>query len=97
MGFFSCSRVRQNIPSPIPGDRVVPITSYVQEVGYNVDLLFRFDDVLDPGKLETSLERLMTIGNWAQLGARVHLKVHSIQEHTQLFLTSHREEQNLMR
>lgn len=73
MKFFAGTQ--QPSPSITPGDTVVSVDSWVQEIGFNVELLFRFDDVLDPAKLATSLERLMKIGNWHQLGARVRLKV----------------------
>ena len=35
------------------------------------DLTWRFDDVLDPQKLEAALTRLLEIGDWKKLGGRV--------------------------
>ena len=35
-----------------------------------MEFTYRFDDVLDPEKLRSSLERLLEIGEWRNLGAR---------------------------
>jgi hypothetical protein len=35
-----------------------------------IEFTYRFDDVLDAGKLRSSLERLLEIGEWRNLGAR---------------------------
>ena len=35
-----------------------------------MEFTYRFDDVLSPEKLKTSLERLLEIGEWRCLGAR---------------------------
>lgn len=35
-----------------------------------MEFTYRFDDVLDPGKLKSSLERLLEMGEWRCLGAR---------------------------
>jgi hypothetical protein len=40
----------------------------VQKIVMEVTL--RFDDVLDAGKLKSSLERLLEIGEWRSMGAR---------------------------
>lgn len=35
----------------------------------------RFNDVLDPDKLQTSLSRLLEIGDWRKIGGRLRLNV----------------------
>lgn len=40
-----------------------------------MNFIYRFDDVLDEAKLKGSLERLLEIGEWRQLGARIRLRV----------------------
>ena len=35
----------------------------------------RFDDVLDPGRLQESLSKLLNIGDWRKLGGRLRLSV----------------------
>lgn len=40
-----------------------------------LDFTLRFDDVLDPEKLSAALVRLMELGNWRKLGARLRLNV----------------------
>ncbi|KAE8157211.1 hypothetical protein BDV40DRAFT_308887 [Aspergillus tamarii] len=63
-------------PATIPTDRVVPLR-YWDDLHYlrslSHDFTFRFDDVLDASKLEAALDRLMEIGDWGQLGARLRL------------------------
>ncbi|QRD81424.1 terpenoid cyclases/protein prenyltransferase alpha-alpha toroid [Aspergillus flavus] len=53
----------------------LPHTDIVIERGIRLchDFTFRFDDVLDASKLEAALDRLMEIGDWGQLGARLRL------------------------
>lgn len=43
--------------------------------GIVLEFTLHFDDVLDPGHLHRSLARLMEIGEWKKLGARLHLNV----------------------
>jgi hypothetical protein len=57
----------------MPDDEVVPFRFWdeydvVQKIVMEVTL--RFDDVLDAGKLKSSLERLLEIGEWRSMGAR---------------------------
>ncbi|KNG83303.1 putative LysR family regulatory protein [Aspergillus nomiae NRRL 13137] len=63
-------------PATISTDRVVPLR-YWDDLHYlrslSHDFTFRFDDVLDASKLEGALDRLMEIGDWGQLGARLRL------------------------
>jgi len=40
-----------------------------------MEFTYRFDDVLDAGKLKSSLERLLEIGEWKSLGARLKKNV----------------------
>ena len=43
-----------------------------------MEFTYRFDDVLDAEKLKSSLERLMEIGEWKNLGARFKKNVGSV-------------------
>ncbi|KAJ5159316.1 uncharacterized protein N7500_008967 [Penicillium coprophilum] len=61
-------------PQTVPTDQIVPLRQwddlhYLRSLCH--DFTFRFDDVLDAAKLEAALERLMEIGDWGQLGARL--------------------------
>ena len=65
-------------PAKVPTDRVIPLRywddlEYIRCICH--DFTFRIDDVLDVQKLESALDRLMEIGNWGQLGARLRMKV----------------------
>jgi hypothetical protein len=42
-----------------------------------MEFTYRFDDVLDAERLKSSLERLLEIGEWKQLGARLKKNVGS--------------------
>lgn len=48
------------------------MTFYLRSLAH--DFTFRFD-VLDVEKLEAALDRLVKIGDWGQLGARLRLNV----------------------
>ncbi len=37
--------------------------------------MLRFDDVMDPENLRMSLSRLLEIGDWKKLGARLRMNV----------------------
>jgi hypothetical protein len=76
MGIFSIFGRKR--PATIPTDRIIPMRywddlGYLRSIAHNFTL--RFDDVLDVSKLDSSLHRLMEIGDWGQLGARVRLNV----------------------
>jgi hypothetical protein len=43
-----------------------------------LDFTLRFDDVLDSEKLGAALVRLMELGNWRKLGARLRMNVKDI-------------------
>ncbi|KAJ5602411.1 hypothetical protein N7537_005367 [Penicillium hordei] len=61
-------------PATVPTDTVVPIYEIDYLSHKTMELIMRFDDVLDPAKLQQSLRRLLEIGNWRKLGARVRVK-----------------------
>ena len=42
----------------------------------------RFDDILDPNQLSTSLAELLEIGDWRKLGGRLKVKVSSLHDIT---------------
>lgn len=42
---------------------------------YCLHYCFRFNDVLDPGELRKSFERLMQLAAWRKLGARIRMNV----------------------
>jgi hypothetical protein len=72
MGFVNFfGRLRQQPPARVPTDTVVPLVELGPYYYYAVELLFRFDRVLDAHKLQQSLSQLMEIGNWRQLGGRL--------------------------
>lgn len=77
MGLFATLR-RHPRPPVVPTDRIIPMRfwddlPYLQSLAH--DFTFRFDDVLDVPKMRAALERLMGIGDWGQLGARLRLNV----------------------
>ncbi|KAE8353390.1 squalene cyclase [Aspergillus coremiiformis] len=72
MGLFSDLLRRR--PATVPTDRIIPLRfwddlPYLR--AFSHDFTFRFDDVLDVTKLQDSLKRLLEIGDWGQLGARL--------------------------
>lgn len=66
----------QPIAAPTDED-VYPLYAIDQFRGlrWMISWMMRFDDMLDAGKLETSMARLLEIGNWRKLGGRLRLKV----------------------
>ena len=59
-------------------DEVVPLRfwdeqDYMQKLV--LEFTYRFDDVLEVGKLKSALERLLEIGDWRGLGARFNKNV----------------------
>lgn len=77
MGLFATFRRRPR-PPMVPTDRMIPMRiwddlSHLRSLAH--DFTFRFDDVLDIPKLRAALERLMEVGDWGQLGARLRLNV----------------------
>ncbi|RYP60097.1 hypothetical protein DL769_008281 [Monosporascus sp. CRB-8-3] len=60
----------------VPTDKAIPLHKLDdQRVNRAIIMLFmmRFDDVLDPEKLRSSLEKLLSRGDWRKLGARLRL------------------------
>lgn len=65
-------------PATIPGDTIIPLHFYDDTaVARNIlqDMTLRFDDVLDTEKLSNALGRLLELGNWRKLGARLRTNV----------------------
>lgn len=68
----------QSAPATISTDTIIPVHSQDDTPVYRaivIDFTLRFDDVLDPEKLRRALARLMEIGNWKKLGARMRVNV----------------------
>lgn len=60
-------------PAAVANDEVVPFRFWDGSGMMDkivMEFTYRFDDVLDPAKLKSSLERLLEIGEWKGLGAR---------------------------
>ncbi|RDW57096.1 hypothetical protein BP6252_13842 [Coleophoma cylindrospora] len=63
-------------PAVVPTDTIIPLHHFDDVPIYRSifhDFTLRFDDVLDPEELSAALRRLMEIGNWRKLGARLRL------------------------
>ncbi|KAI5918060.1 hypothetical protein F4810DRAFT_726330 [Camillea tinctor] len=63
-------------PPKVPTDTVIPLHAFDDRpINKSIQLLFlmRFDDVLDPEKLRSSLEKLLAREGWCKLGARLRL------------------------
>ncbi|KAL4800583.1 squalene cyclase [Aspergillus venezuelensis] len=68
------SQLWRKQPETVPTDRIIPLRFWddMRHLRcFVLDLILRFDHVLDESKLEASLSRLMEINNWGQLGARL--------------------------
>lgn len=65
-------------PATVPTDTIIPL-HYWDDLQYTkalcIDVMFRFDDVMDAEKLRMSLSRLLEIGDWKKLGARLRMNV----------------------
>ncbi|TVY41307.1 Transcriptional regulator [Lachnellula subtilissima] len=73
MGVFTSKPAR---PAKVPTDTTIPLHSKDDTKSlrpFVLDFTLCFDDVLDAEKLRNSLERLMEIGDWRKLGARLRL------------------------
>jgi hypothetical protein len=73
---------KQITPEIVPTDTVIPLHYWDDHEVFRcivVDFALRFDDVLDHEKLRRALARLMEIGNWRKLGARLRIKVLPLQ------------------
>ncbi|OJI95806.1 hypothetical protein ASPVEDRAFT_77587 [Aspergillus versicolor CBS 583.65] len=74
MGFFTTDK--PVAPPRVPTDTVLPVSLWDSaniRRKWCLHYCFRFNDVLDPGELHNSLERLMQIGEWRRLGARIRM------------------------
>lgn len=59
-------------------DEVVPLRFWDEQDTMQklvLEFTYRFDDVLDSGKLKSALEKLLEIGDWRGLGARFRRNV----------------------
>lgn len=76
MNFFN--RKKPQPPATVPTDEVIPL-HYLDDQWHNRQMLLnvicRFDDVLDADKLKRALESLLGMKGWRKLGARVRLNV----------------------
>jgi hypothetical protein len=75
LGFFSSS---PKAPQRVPTDLVVPVGFFDDTIIFRTFVLytlFVFDDVLDPERLHTSLERVVSRPGWNKLGARLRRNV----------------------
>jgi len=65
-------------PATVPTDMIIPL-HYWDDLPYAravcIDVMFRFDDVMDPEKIRMSLSRVLEIGDWKKLGARLRMNV----------------------
>ncbi|OOQ89993.1 hypothetical protein PEBR_05855 [Penicillium brasilianum] len=79
-----------------PNNTIIPFhfwddVPYTRGICLNVTL--RFEEVLDTAKLQESLERLLEIGDWRKLGARLHQNVKiNIHPDSQVPLLIHHQE-----
>ncbi|KAK1825795.1 hypothetical protein QBC39DRAFT_400198 [Podospora conica] len=65
---------RQPPPPTVPTDRIIPLHFFENSPlvqGNNMAATLVFDEVLDPEKLRTSLEALVTRDGWHRLGGRL--------------------------
>jgi hypothetical protein len=68
-------------PATIPTDTIISMHSHDDTSFFRstvLDFTLRFDDVLDADKLSAALVRLMELGNWRKLGARLRMNVINI-------------------
>jgi hypothetical protein len=69
---------QSNAPQRVPTDRLVPVGFFYDTIIFSTFVLytlFVFDDVLDPQKLRTSLEHLVSRPAWKKLGAGLRRNV----------------------
>lgn len=88
---FKRSKPKVVQPPKVLTDDVYPVHFFDDTKPFRGMLLnwtLRFDDVLDADKLQSSLSRLLEIGDWKKLGGRMRLSVSSplplAPPHTQL-------------
>lgn len=70
-------------PPTVPTDSIIPV-SYGDDDehtnGLSFDITWRFENVLDAAKLRVALSRLLEIGDWRKLGARLRRNVRCSEE-----------------
>ncbi|KAK3317261.1 LysR family regulatory protein [Cercophora scortea] len=74
MNFFRTKKHPRTPPPTVPTDTIIPLSFWDCEhhvSGLSFDITFRFDDVLDHEALRAALARLLQLGNWRKLGARL--------------------------
>ncbi|KAK9600384.1 hypothetical protein V6Z92_000467 [Aspergillus fumigatus] len=73
MGFLRFGR--ESAPPPtVQSDTIIPFHYWDDDHhtrGLSFDVTFRVDDILDPEKLRCALSRLLELGDWRKLGARI--------------------------
>lgn len=72
------SRSKPPAPEPVPTDKVVPVPLLDDQPRWHqrcVHYGYLFNDVLDSDKLRQALQRLIEIGEWRKLGARIRMNV----------------------
>jgi hypothetical protein len=76
MGFnFSLKKAK---PAVVLSDKIIPVYALDDNKVYRSGVYFttlRFDDAMDAEKLRLGLVRLLELGNWRKLGARLRLNV----------------------
>jgi hypothetical protein len=69
-------------PPKVPTDEVLP-THFLDDTAGNRSFLLvwslRFNDVLDPDMLHSSLAKLLEMEGWRKLGGRLRLNVSSLE------------------
>lgn len=72
---------QKKAPERVVTDRVVPVGFFDNTILFRTFVmytLFVFDDVLEPEKLRSSLERVVSRPGWNKMGARLRRSVRSI-------------------
>ncbi len=73
---------RQPRPERVPTDKVVPVHYWDDGVYMRTMIVltvFVFDDVLDPDKLRSALERVVQREGWQKLGGRLRQNVRDLE------------------
>jgi hypothetical protein len=75
MGLFPSSRPA---PETVPSDRIIPLSFWDDQDyarGMSLDITLTFNDVLDPERLQDSLDTLLQKKGWEKFGARLRKNV----------------------
>lgn len=78
LSYLPFFKAQRPVPPVVPTDEVVPVhlfddTSILR--GVIMVWMFRFNEVLDPDKLNDSLSQLFHMGPWRKLGGRYRRRV----------------------